>query len=388
MNNGCAWNHSACRPGTKSLPHYLGDLGYRVGLAGKVHVLPNESFPFEKVAGFDSNCTRSPTETCSLENAKAFMSRDNKQPFCLTIALVEPHVPWVMGDASQFDKITVKLPDNIADTPKTREDFVSYLAEIAYMDQQVASILSMLRDTGLEENTLVVFTSEQGSQFPGNKWTCFDTGLHTAIIAKWPNRIAANTRSSAIVHYADILPTLLELAGGKPQSSMNLDGTSFAEVLSGKKDQHRDYAYATHNNFPEGTAFPIRSITDGKWRYIRNLTPDEIYIEKHLMGLLGGSSVHNAYWSSWLATASDSPRTYNLVRRYMRRPSEELYHTEVDPYEMNNRIDATETKAIKDRLATELDRWLQEQGDQGKDQDTEETFKAAKSGMHKYFPAR
>ena len=49
MRNGCAWNHSASLPETLSMPHYLGALGYRVGLAGKVHVLPKQAFPFERV---------------------------------------------------------------------------------------------------------------------------------------------------------------------------------------------------------------------------------------------------------------------------------------------------------------------------------------------------
>ena len=67
MRNGCAWNHSASRPGTMSLPHYLGPLGYRVGLAGKVHVTPPSSFPFESIGGFDSNCVRSPTQPHRLD---------------------------------------------------------------------------------------------------------------------------------------------------------------------------------------------------------------------------------------------------------------------------------------------------------------------------------
>ena len=66
MSNGCAWNHSASRPSTRSMPHHLRPLGYRVGLAGKVHVKPAKSFPFEKVGGFDPNCVRNPTRAHDL----------------------------------------------------------------------------------------------------------------------------------------------------------------------------------------------------------------------------------------------------------------------------------------------------------------------------------
>ena len=59
--NGCAWNHSASRNSVTSMPHHLRPLGYRVGLAGKVHVKPKKVFPFEEIDGFDSNCVRNPT---------------------------------------------------------------------------------------------------------------------------------------------------------------------------------------------------------------------------------------------------------------------------------------------------------------------------------------
>ena len=81
---------------------HLGGLGYRVGLAGKVHVAPPKAFPFEKVDGFDPNCTRNPTQKHDLRGVREFFTRQEDQPFCLVVALVEPHVPWVMGDASAY----------------------------------------------------------------------------------------------------------------------------------------------------------------------------------------------------------------------------------------------------------------------------------------------
>ena len=144
MRNGCAWNHSASRPGTTSMPQHLSELGYRVGLAGKVHVKPAPAFPFETVGGFDPNCVRNPTRAHDLKGVEAFIKGDENQPFCLVVALVEPHVPWVMGDASKYPPETIQLPPNIADTPRTREDFGRYLAEITYMDGQVGEILRTL----------------------------------------------------------------------------------------------------------------------------------------------------------------------------------------------------------------------------------------------------
>ncbi len=384
MRNGCAWNHSASRPDVTSMPHHLKPLGYRVGLAGKVHVKPEKVFPFEKIGGFDPNCVRNPTRPHDTESIRRFMAGDD--PFCLVIALVEPHVPWVMGDESKYAPKKVKLPPNIADTPRTREDFSRYLAEITYMDGQVGEILEVLDQSGRADDTIVLFTSEQGSQFPGCKWTNWDTGLHTALIARWPGKVARAKRTDALVQYADVLPTLIEAAGGKP-SRRAFDGTSFLPVLLGDKSTHREFVYGMHNNIPEGPAYPIRTISDGQYRYIRNLSPDEIYIEKHLMGWSGQCKLNNPYWSTWIREAWTNPHTYDMVKRYMHRPAEQLYNTAEDPYEMTNLAADPAFSAVKEVLRTELDRWMRAQGDPGAPQDTHQAIQAARRGAHMYGTA-
>ncbi len=385
MRNGCAWNHSASRPTATSMAHHLRAAGYRVGLAGKVHVKPAGVFPFEKVGGFETSCVRNPTRPHELGPVREFMARDSSQPFCLIVALVEPHVPWVMGDASRYPPRKLELPPHVADTPRTRQDFSRYLAEITYMDGQVGQILEALDEAGRPNNTLVLFSSEQGAQFPGCKWTNWDTGLHTALIARWPGKVAAGGRTDALVQYADVLPTLVEAAGGNT-SDRGYDGSSFLAVLRGRRSEHRQYVYGVHNNIPEGPAYPIRTVSDGRYRYIRNLTPDEIYIEKHVMGSSGDGKLNNPYWATWVWGAGNDSRTYKLVKRYIHRPAEQLYHTAKDPFEMTNLAGDRRHQAVKDRLRAELDRWLAGQGDPGAPQDTDQAIQAARRGEHLYYP--
>ncbi len=382
LRNGCAWNHSASKPDTKSLPHLLGDAGYRVGIAGKIHVKPAKAFPFENIKGFDRSCVRDPTQEHDTNPVKNFMTQKADEPFCLVVALVEPHVPWVMGDKSRYPEDSIKLPPNIADTPTTRNAFSRYLAEITYMDGQVGGLLETLKQSGKADDTLVLFTSEQGSQFPGCKWTSWDTGIHTALVARWPGKTATGKRTDAMVQYADVVPTFLDAA--RVEAPKNLDGTSFLPALLGKKDSHRNFTYGAHNNLPEGPAYPIRTVFDGKYRYIRNLTPDEMYIEKHLMGGMG--ALNNPYWHTWVRDSWDTPRTYNLVKRYQSRPGEQLYHTADDGYEMKNLANDPKYAEIKNRLSGELDRWMKSQGDPGAKEDTFEALKAARKGKHLYGP--
>ena len=373
--NGSCWNHSAARPGMKSIVHYLGSLGYRVGIAGKKHIFPEEVFPFEDVPGIERRCVH-PNPSFNVNAVTEFISRDDK-PFCLITGLTEPHAPWTLGSPEHFDPEKLELPPYMADTEITRQDYAKYLAEIEVLDQKVGKILKTLEESGKAESTLVIFTSEQGAQFPGCKWTNWNTGVHTGFVVRWQGRVKPGSRTDAMIQYADVLPTLIEAAGGSPEAG-NFDGSSFLSVLLGKADKHREFAYFMHNNIPEGPPYPIRAVTDGTYHYIRNLTPEALYIEKHVMG----KAKWHDYWLSWMFESTFNERTRTLVNRYMRRPPEQLYSVDNDPYEMTSLVDDPAHSEAKKRLSAELDRWMKDQGDPGAAIDTKEQWEAAKQGKH------
>lgn len=365
LRNGTCWNHAPARPGTRSITHYLGELGYRVGLAGKVHATPRSVYDFEMVDGFERNCVAL-TADHDCRGIRQFMARDAQQPFCLVVALVVPHMPWTVGDPRHFDPAKLVLPKYLVDTPETRQAYAKYLAEYEVMDQQLGDILHTLDESGQAARTLVLFTTEQGGQWPGCKWTNWEQGVHTALLARWPGHIAPGSRSDALVQYADVLPTLVEAAGGQASPGA-LDGTSFLKVLEGRAEQHRRFVYGMHNNLPEGPPYPIRSVHDGRFHYLRNLTPAALYFEKHMMGTVE----HGPYWLSWVWKAAADAQALKIVERFMRRPAEELYDTQTDPLELNNLAADPRQAACKARLATELDRWLSEQRDPGAALDSE-----------------
>ena len=190
FRNGATSNHSAARQGTRSVVHHLGELGYRVGLSGKKHVSPAESFEFEDVPGVPSPRERTPDPEFDTSKIQAFMTRDQGQPFFLVTAFHEAHQPWTVGHPERFDPKKLVLPKNVADTPRTREQFVEYLAEIVAWDWEVGKLLDALEASGQAENTIVILTSEQGSALPGNKWTNWNTGVHTTLVVRWPGKVA------------------------------------------------------------------------------------------------------------------------------------------------------------------------------------------------------
>jgi len=302
---------------------------------------------------------RDPTLPHDLDGVREFVTRD-ESPFLLVVGLTEPHVPWVMGDASAYPPAKLELPKNLADTEMMRECYSRYLAEITYMDGQVGDLVEMIAATNKRDDTIVIFTSEQGAQFPGFKWTNYDVGVHTGLIVRWPGKVAEGTRTDALVQYADVVPTLLDAAGAGAEqvTKAGLDGDSFLPVLLGNSKTHRDYVFGTHNNIPEGPPYPIRSIGDGRYRYIRNLIPENIYIEKHLMGVTGSDHVSRNYWKTWMWDAGTSEHTYALIQRYQNRPAEELDDSTTDPLEMKNLASDESMQAIKQRLSSRLDEWF------------------------------
>lgn len=380
FRNGSAWNHSPTRTGTESVVHRLSELGYRVGLAGKKHVYPDETFPFEDVPGVDGN-SLSEDNPFDPEGIREFINRDNDGPFFLVIASTLPHVPWTHGNPDRFNQDDLKLPPYFADTPQTRESYAKYLAEIEFLDKRLGIWLELLEESGQTEQTMVLFTSEQGAQWPGAKWTIWAEGVQTGLVARWPGKIQPGKRTEALVQYEDVLPTLVEIAGGEPEQH-GFDGESFLPVLWNESITHRDYAFFMHNNIPEGPPYPSRGVTDGRYYYIKNLQPDKLYIQKYIMGRPN----RNPYWQTWLFDAAENEVSETMVERYMIRPKEELYDLANDRYQMDNLIDNLDYQEDTTRLKNALMDWMNEQGDPGKDLDTIEAYEAAQRGEHTPLP--
>lgn len=371
LSNGVCWNHSRARTSIRGIGQYMGDLGYRVGLAGKTHINPPIVYRFEMVEGVERDCV-SATAEFEPQEIRDFMKRDDSQPFCLSVAFTMPHCPWTVGDPSHFDPDKLELPPYLADTKDTRTDFCKYLAEIEELDRQTGQLLEILEASGKAQNTIVIFTSEQGAQWPGCKWTNWNTGVHTGFIVRWPGVTDSGKRCEAIIQYCDILPTLIDIAGGDMPAG-ELDGASFLAVLKDETEKHRDYAYFMHNNIPEGPPYPIRAITDGTYQYIRNMRSENIYIEKHVMGQM---SWHQ-YWPSWVFESTENEHTNYVVNRYMVRPEEELYDSRRDPDNMDNLIGREEFSAVQDKLSRALDKWLEDLNDPGVEMDTWEYYNAS-----------
>ena len=354
VKSGAYPNHTFAKEGTKSIVHYLKPLGYRVALSGKRHIAPEEVFPFE-YSGVKNNPDMAAVDRLMAESVAA------DSPFCLFACSNEPHEPWDKGDASRYPPEKVVLPDYLLDTPETREGFSKYLAEITYYDSQVGEILDLLEKHGLEENTLVLLTSEQGNSMPFAKWTLYDSGLQTAMIARWPGNIAAGSKTDAIIEYVDVVPTLVDAAGGKPAET--LDGRSFLPVLKGEAEHHKTEVYGimtTRGIIAGSETYGIRSVRDEQYKLIVNLTP-----EIKFTNVCSNSSPEFLSWKREAEAGNEKAAEY--VKRYHWRPAVELYDIQKDPTEWNNLAEDPAMAGTITALRGKLDQWMESQGDLGQE---------------------
>lgn len=353
--NGAEVNHSKPKAEIKKLPAYLQELGYEVAAFGKVsHYNHGKDYGFDRVSheGFQNYA--------SIAAAVEFLkSRKSDKPLCLFVGTHWPHVPWPQGE-NRYDAAKIGLPPTHVDTPETRLWRTRYYAAVTKADDDLGIIYDAAREHLDPANTYFFFTSDHGGQWPFGKWNLYDAGIRVPLIAAGPG-IETGSTSGAMVSWVDLLPTLVELGGGK--ASQEIDGKSFASVLLGKTDKHRGEIYATHSGDGRFNVYPIRCVRDQQWKYILNLHP-EYQHATHINRAAAGDGL--AYFRSWEAAAETDPQAAAIVKRYKERPREELYDLAADPHEQNNlAADPAHAERLA-RMRKKVVAWMKEQGDTGR----------------------
>jgi len=361
IRSGAYPNHTRAYDGTRSIFTHLKAVGYRVGLQGKTHVGPKETFPWEYIHSDPDNS----------EVFGRFITRDKSEPWLAVLASHDPHSPWTRGPKNLYDPANIQVPPYLHDNALTRKNLADYYAEITQLDTQVGACLKAVEASGQTDNTLVLFVSEQGSSFPyGGKWSLYDNGIKIAAFARWPGRIKPGSSSDALMQYVDVPPTFLEAAGVGPtttdtgcpdaQGKRGFDGMSFLGVLLGKTDHLRDYVFAQHTTvgiIGYKQPYPMRSVRDARYKLVRNLAPQNAY---WIAGIHGAD-----IFRSWEKDAAADPALAERVRWLSHRLAEELYDLQADPYDRKNLADEPRYADIKARLAKALDAWMAQQGDTG-----------------------
>jgi len=366
VKNGSYPNHSKTYDNITSIAHHFKNIGYRVALIGKQHYAPAESFPFEYLGGRNSDDGEG--QDINLNDAEKFINSDKTKPYLLVVATNQPHGPWTRGNPAQYNPEALTIAPYMVDTKLTRKELVKYYAEITYADSLVGYCMHMVDNQKNKDNTIFIFTSEQGSSMPFGKWTCYNMGLKAAFIVRWPNVIKPSTRTGILSQYIDVVPTLYEAAGGDPsqlrgnvEQTMPLDGKSFLSAWKGNNGEVRKYVYGVHTTrgVKNGSDnYPVRSIQDQEFKLIWNLNYTETFY-------CSASKPGNKLYEGWLLESKNDPKVNAHANLYRNRPEFELYNLKNDPYELTNLADDMALQSLKEKFLTELKLWMTDQGDKG-----------------------
>lgn len=345
---------------TRSLPAQLKAAGHRTGIIGKEHVLPRSVFPWDHVEGQVPAGARDVAALA--ERARAFLEQKKDQPFFLVIGYTDPHRA-ARGFANDreygrvksitYDPAKVLVPFHLPDQPEVRADLADYYQSISRLDQGIGLMLDALKDSGREQETLVIFLSDNGMPFPGAKTTLYDPGVHLPLIISAPAQKQRGVVSKAMVSWVDIAPTILEWAGAKPQAA--LPGRSLLPILEEADPPGRDKVYLSHTFHEVTMYYPVRGVRTRQCKYLWNLAHD--------LPFTPAADLYNSPTYQGILKRGDDKLGERSFKAYLQRPREELYDLEKDPKELKNLAGDPSYAKVLDQLRQDVFKFQKDTND-------------------------
>lgn len=292
--------------------------GYAVGHFGKWHLGHSPDAPMPGAYGIDEFRTNTSTDTADfklwypehrheatkmiLDEAAAFMEKHQSQPFYINAWLVDPHAV-LNPSPEQLEQFAWASPNAYARKYYGQEvPFYGatqiYYATLTEMDRQIGLFLDKLDALGLADNTIVIFSSDNGPEvmeipnaahsaagsagpFRGFKRSIYEGGVRVPLLVRWPGHIEAGSiESTSVVGAVDFLPTLSQLCGLKTPTSPDIDGEDRSAVWLGTPQSREKPLFWEWRFNIAGSILgksPMLAIREGKWKLLMN--PDRSRIE-------------------------------------------------------------------------------------------------------------
>jgi len=370
------------QPPSAQIPFFtdlLKKSGYWVGLDGRNHHLDGRNSELPHVdaemqvqgmrgplfEGRFDHVMKNSTKGVALEKVPALLGSaldevSAGKPFFLYFGFNQPHRNWG-EDHDGIDPEKLTLPQDWPDLPEVRLDYARYLADVRDLDRGFGMAMKLLKDRGLDKNTIVIFIGDNGESLLRGKGTLYRRGLNVPLIIRWPDHVKPGSTSNVLVSGEDLAPTILASAGIEPAKGMS--GISFLPVLLGQAFTGRDHLFA-ERGFHAGPitrtdGFDLsRSVVTRHYNFIYNALPDRAYWPVDM-------DEKNIAWEAVIKAHEAGTLPKDQDARYFSkpRPTFELYDLEVDPFELHNLAGQDSVKNVEDELRKKMDRWMVREGD-------------------------
>ena len=325
----------------------LRDAGYYCGLLGKMdHSSPVANTPWHyAVDREDLGQGRDPQKYYEKVTKLIADANQMDKPFYLMVNSHDPHRPWhgTAGETRDFGNRPIPQPSHIytadevevpgflPDLPGVRTEVTQYFNSIKRLDDTVGAILKALKDSGEEDNTVIMFLSDNGMSQPFSKTNCYYQSTRTPWIVSSPSLYRSNrVDKEHFISGIDFFPTVLDILD-LPQSK-GLDGTSFKPVLEGGKQPERTFVVTQFQSTNGRKAYPMRCYQDKKYAYIFNpWAIDSTLFRNESSG--GGAFQEMKRYGKTDALVQ------KRVDMNLYRVVEEFYDIEQDPDALHNLID-------------------------------------------------
>ena len=344
-------------------PDLLEEAGYHIGYAGKGWG-PGRLEPGGR--------TRNPAGPKYVDFKSFLDVRPSGKPFYFWMGILRR--PTENDDQDDDDLLKrIEVPPFLPDNEVVRRHFLEYFAKIEAYDQIVQSILDLLEETGELDNTLLVYTCDNGMDFPRCYPNLYDSGTREYLAIRWPDKVKTGRTVDDFVSLIDLAPTFIEAAGVDVPASMT--GRSLLPILlsdkSGRVEPGRDHVITARERHDwcraGGVGYPSRAIRTYDFLYIRNYEPDRWpagspVLSNESEGLY--SDCDRSITKDYMMAHHDDPEIQPLYQlAFGKRPAEELYDLSRDPHQMKNVAGDVAYRKIKNELAERLQRRLETGGD-------------------------
>ncbi|WP_269522567.1 sulfatase family protein [Coraliomargarita parva] len=361
------------KPNVPILPEVLGRNGYRTGILGKVeHSSPYAEYRWDLCHDIGAlGHGRNPQLYGQYTQEFIKAATESQQPFFLMLNSHDPHRPFYGNDDPRMyvegDKPAAAIPSRVftaeeiitpgflEDLPEVRREVAEYYSSVRRCDDTVGAVLRVLEESGMAENTIVVFLSDNGMSFPFAKTNCYLNSTKTPWIVRWPGKIQPGTREGThFISGIDLMPTLLDAVG--IDGPANMDGESFLPLLQGEAQSGRDLLFTQFHQTFVRRNYPIRCVQNQRYGYIFNPWSDGERKFKN-------ESQSGRTMKAMREAAKQDAQIAERVQLFVYRVPEEFYDLENDPDCRNNLIDEPELQSEIDSLRVQLEQWMVETED-------------------------